>query len=127
MKTPTIASIDLAPDEKWAGLIFGENGEPDYHLILLPGAAENLTWIKATEWAKDAGGELPTRREQRLLWANLEAEFERDLYWSSTQHAGLSACAWFQTFSDGTQSYSRKGGELRARAVRRVLIERVKP
>jgi hypothetical protein len=48
--------------------------------------------------------------------------FEQEWYWSSTQHASFSDCAWGQHFSGGDQSLNRKLNELRARAVRRLAI-----
>ena len=44
------------------------------------------------------------------------------IYWSSTQYAPDAAYAWAQLFNYGNQSYARKDGEFRARAVRRVAI-----
>jgi hypothetical protein len=49
--------------------------------------------------------------------------FAKDWYWSSTQYAGNAAWAWFQDFSYGYQYGTTKHGELRARAVRRLVIE----
>src|SRR5262249_5501561 len=54
----------LRSGERYAGLILGKDGEPGYHLILLPGEVEDKTWEQAKEWAASVGGELPTRREQ---------------------------------------------------------------
>ena len=69
-------TIELAQDEHYAGLIVGKDGEPSYHLVLLPGQAGDISWDKAMEWASKQGGEsiasLPTRREQALLYANLK-------------------------------------------------------
>jgi hypothetical protein len=48
--------------------------------------------------------------------------FEPAWYWSSTQHASGSGCAWDQGFGDGGQDFTRKNDELRARAVRRLAI-----
>ncbi len=114
--------IDLAPDEHYAGLILNADGTPAHHLILLPGQGEKLTWSKAKKWAKEAGGELPTRRELGLLRVNADAEFERDWFWSGEQHAEDSDCAWFQGFGDGDQHDYYKSAQLRARAVRRLAI-----
>lgn len=44
--------------------------------------------------------------------------FDADWYWSSTQHAGYSDYAWFQSFTNGDQYDYSKGNELRVRAVR---------
>ncbi|MBV8666769.1 MAG: DUF1566 domain-containing protein, partial [Burkholderiaceae bacterium] len=68
------------------------------------------------------GGDLPTRREQSLLYANLKGLFKPRAYWSGEQHAEYSSGAWDQDFSNGYQDYDSKGHELRARAVRRIEI-----
>lgn len=115
-------TIELQPGEHYAGIILGKDGEQSYHLILLPGEAESLTWEKAKAWAQNAGGELPTRREQSLLYANLKEQFKNEWYWSSEQHVSDSVYAWYQVFNDGGQGII-KYGKLRARAVRRLVIE----
>jgi hypothetical protein len=107
--------------EVYAGLILGQNGEPDYHLFILPGEAEKVTWSKAKEWAKKAGGDLPTRREQRVLFANAKQHFKPEWYWSGEQHASDSGNAWGQAFGYGLQGYDNKSVEGRARAVRRSI------
>lgn len=120
-------TINLAPGEHYAGLIIGKDGEPSYHLVLLPGQANDITWNKAMEWAGQQGGEyvasLPTRREQALLFANLKDEFEERTYWSCEAHESDNASAWYQNFTNGSQSITLKGSSLRARAVRRLIIE----
>ena len=107
----------------YAGLLLGKNGEPDIHLVLLPGKVEKVTWDKAKEFAASAGGELPTRREQSLLFANLKDEFDPYWHWSCEQHASDPSYAWIQYFYDGTQYCYRKSDEGRARAVRRLIIQ----
>lgn len=118
----TITLPDLQDGEHYAGLILDEEGTPTHHLILLPVDVESMTFAAATEWAATIGGELPSRSEQALLHANCKAQFESDWYWSGEQHAAHSGYAWYQYFYDGYQRYSRKGDELRARAVRRLPI-----
>ena len=44
-------------------------------------------------------------------------------YWTSTQHAAHSDSAWCQSFSYGSQSNFSKDFQLRARAVRRLVIQ----
>ena len=121
------ATINLAPGEHYAGLVIGKDGEPSYHLVLLPGQADDITWEKAMEWASKQGGDsvasLPTRREQALLYANLKEEFEERAYWSCEAHESESGWAWYQYFYGGSQGTSHRNGELRARAVRRLVIE----
>jgi hypothetical protein len=108
--------------EEYAGILLGKNGEPDVHVFLLPGSAKSKTWDEAKSWAASIGGELPTRREQSLLFANLKEEFEGCWYWSSEQHADDPDYAWVQDFSDGFQYSLRKSPRSRARAVRRLAI-----
>ena len=121
------ATINLAPGEHYAGLVIGKDGEPSYHLVLLPGQADNITWEKAMEWASKQGGDsvasLPTRREQALLYANLKEELEERAYWSCEAHESESGWAWYQYFYDGYQGSILRTTELRARAVRRLVIE----
>ncbi|QEZ48525.1 DUF1566 domain-containing protein [Cupriavidus oxalaticus] len=112
-------TLTLAPGEVYAGYLLGKDGEPGHHMILLPGEV-SMPWEKAMEWAASIGGDLPTRREQSLLYANVSENFKRDWYWSNTQYAGYSGYAWRQDFYDGGQDFYREGNEFRARAVRRI-------
>jgi hypothetical protein len=121
-QAPAVGRPSLAAGELYAGVILGKDGEPDHHIILLPGAVENMTWEKAKEWAASVGGELPTRREQSLLYANLKEEFAEAWYWSGTQSARYSYGAWNQGFDVGGQGNGRKYDEFRARAVRRLVL-----
>lgn len=106
----------------YAGIVRGEEGAADHHLILLPGDAQDLTWQAAMDWANDAGGALPTRCEQALLYANVKGLFEAEWYWSCEQHASVPVCAWLQDFVLGDQNYYDKASKDRARAVRRFEI-----
>lgn len=114
------ALIALKPGERYAGLLLDEKGEPSHHLILLPGDADDINWTAAQAWAKEQGGELPTRREQSLLFANLKSEFQAAWYWSNEAYS--TASAWCQDFDFGSQNVSIQGDELRARAVRRLSV-----
>ena len=114
--------IELKHGEHYAGLITSKDGEACYHLILLPDQASELTWINAKAWAKDQGGELPTRREQSLLYTNLKEEFEEHYYWSNEQSASYSDCTWSTNFFNCNQYADNATAELRARAVRRLIL-----
>ncbi|WP_431207477.1 DUF1566 domain-containing protein [Burkholderia cepacia] len=114
-------TIPLAAGERIAGQILLEDGSLSHYLILLPGDAEDLDWEAAKAWATEQGGELPTRREQSLLFANLKSEFEPTWYWSGERHESNSGWAWYQSFDFGYQNCYRQYGELRARAVRRFI------
>ena len=112
----------LNEGEHYSGIILGKEGAPSHHLILLPGESEVINWASALSWAKSVGGELPTRREQSLLYANLKEQFKATWYWSSEQHAESADYAWVQYFGNGSQSLNHKYDEWRARAVRREII-----
>jgi hypothetical protein len=121
-KTQWIAE-NLKPGEIYAGIILGQNGENDYHLVVLPGRDnKRMNWSTAMKAAKADGGDLPTRRELRVLWANVKHLFQDAWYWSNEQNAGYADGAWIQDFTDGYQLSFHKSNEYRARAVRRILI-----
>lgn len=120
MTTKSITLPDLAEGEIYAGILV-KDGVPNHHLVLLPGEAESVTWDQAGEWAASIGGELPTRKEQALLFANAADCFQSRWYWSGEQYSRYYA--WFQYFSNGCQDDYDKGYEARARAVRRVPID----
>jgi len=114
--------IELRPGEHYAGIITGKDGELSYHVILIDGDLKDVAWANAKELAANAGGELPTRREQALLYANLKEQFQGAAYWSCEEYASGSDCAWCQGFGYGRQHGASKGSKLRARFVRRLPI-----
>lgn len=114
---------ELKEGEFYAGLILGKDGAPDHHLVLLPGDAQEVTWAAAREWAAGAGGELPTRRELALLFANQKEQFARVWYWSSEQSESRAQLVWGQNFTSGIQTMYGRPFRGRARAVRRVIAE----
>jgi len=114
--------IELQAGEHYAGIVLSKDGEASYHLILLPGEAEGVTLEGAKGWAAEVGSELPTRREQSLLFANLKDQFQPAWYWSCEVDASDSDFAWNQSFSSGDQLSNHKTTEFRARVVRRSII-----
>lgn len=113
----------LADGELYAGIILGKEGKPDYHVVLLPGEAEDVSWANAREWAQSQGGELPSRRELALLYANLREHFQRVWYWSSEPQEPRSHLVWGQNFTSGIQTMYGRPFRGRARAVRRLPAE----
>ncbi|MEN7526988.1 DUF1566 domain-containing protein [Cupriavidus sp. DL-D2] len=111
----------LSEGEIYVGAIGDANGD-FYHLILLAGDSEDATWQAQMEWAKSIGGDLPTRVEQTMLWANFRDQFQKDWYWSNEVHHRESGWAWYQGFGYGGQHSRSQNHELRARAVRRLPI-----
>ena len=114
---------NLKPGEQYAGILLGQNGAPDQHIILLPGDRDSTSWQAQMDWAASIGGSLPTRREQSLLFANLKDQFKKGWYWSCETHAENDGWAWFQYFYYGCQGFNPKNSINRARAVRRLVIE----
>lgn len=116
--------IELNEGEHYAGLSRDHETGVWHHLVLLPGMPEkDLTWQEAIDWAKSVGGELPTRFESALLYANLRDQVYKNYwYWNATEVADVPAWAWLQNFLLGYQSYGHKDNHNRARAVRRVPV-----
>jgi hypothetical protein len=113
----------LKEGELYAGLILGKDGAPDQHIILLPGDAQDVTWSAARQWAAVAGGDLPTRRELSLLFANQKEQFSRVWYWSGEQSEARSQLVWGQNFYSGIQTMYGRQFRGRGRAVRRIPVE----
>ena len=116
-------SVRLSVGEEYAGAILSADASVAYHVILLPGEAAEIDWKNAIAWAKEQGGDLPDRREQSLLYTNLKEKFQGAWYWSSAQHGADDAYAWCQHFSTSIQGLNLKDIKLRARAVRRLVIQ----
>lgn len=113
----------------YAGARLGRDGAPDYHLIVGPEHDGEIRWIDANTWAAALNVEghrdfsLPFRVEQQALYDRVAKIFQRDWYWSCEQHASGSSYAWAQTFDYGGQDGWTKDYQLRARAVRRLVIQ----
>ena len=115
----------------YAGVMGGENGQPDYYLIHAASEHEltGLNWRVAVDAARTpingfTDWSLPDCREARLLFINSSDSFDEDTwYWTSTTRADDSVCAWVQDFSNGLQGFNLKSSEYSARAVRRIYIQ----
>jgi len=115
--------ISMTNGEAYAGMVIDAEGIPTHHLILIAISSGDMHWKEADQWAKDKGGELPSRSEQALLYANLKAKFDSAWYWSSEIHKEDKKYAWFQGFFNGSQHYNLIDLTLRACAVRRLPIQ----
>lgn len=121
-KQLTITLPELAAGERYLCGVIDENGAVT-HTVLLPGDADPAPWEAQMAWAKSIGGDLPSRTEQAIAFASMPEEFERDWYWSNQQYSSVSGCAWSQRFYNGGQIGTHKNFEIRARAVRRLVIQ----
>lgn len=114
----------------YAGIVAGEDGQPDYHLIHASSEHE----IFDADFHKAIGAAqtllngfrdwyLPTSRDTRLLAINCRDSFDlEEWYWTSTQGSHIDDHALMQTFDNGFQTYCLKSAGCRARAVRRVYL-----
>ena len=123
-----IASVDEGVDLEWGPSgkrIEGADSKRDGSantLALLGSGYPHPAAAWASKYTKDGHTDfyLPAQRELNLCYATCAEKFEKDLYWSSTQHS--AAWAWCQYFSNGGQISHRQDFRLRARAVRRLFI-----
>lgn len=126
---PRIGEMWDAEGGIYAGTMRSVNGAPyDYYLIVHPEDRDPVNWQGALDWARGLSREdhkfdLPSRREQAVMFGNVPELFQKEWYWSGEQHAERSEYAWMQGFTVGSQGYGHQGGKDRARAVRRVPIQ----
>ena len=126
---PKIGEVWPGQGGIYAGTVRGDDGQPDYHLILAGLERTDINWTDAMAWAKDLDADghndftLPKRREQAILFGNVKDRFAEAWHWSVEQYASGSGGAWDQDFSSGYQNGALKGNFNRARAVRRLVIQ----
>ena len=112
----------------YAGLARGENGQPDYHLVLaMTKPQQKFTWEAAKAFAQRVTVEghlhftLPNRTESALLFANLRDKFDTNYWcWTGTEHS--AGRAFGQSFYSGTQYDYTVTTEAPARLVRRIAL-----
>ena len=127
---PRIGTFWAEQGGVYAGIVAGEKGAPDYHLIHATSEHEifDANWQAAIETAQapingHSDWSLPDRRESRLLAINCRDSFDLDdWYWTALQNASGDSCAWMQGFVNGSQGNGLKSSKYRARAVRRLSI-----
>lgn len=116
-----LALPTLEAGETYVATLFDAANGKGYHLILLPGDNDDDNLEEQTAWAHSIGGELPTRVEQSLLFAQFKSLFKEAGYWSNDW--AESGWAWYQNFDNGLQDDCHKSLGFRARAVRRSPIQ----
>ncbi len=95
---------------------------------LKPTTRENYCYMRsginlnAAEPTAPYAPEFPVQTLAEAFQAGSAEAYDEAFYWSSTQHASDSGCAWGQTFTNGGQGYSFTFSKYRARAVRRLPI-----
>lgn len=112
----------------YAGIVRGDAGQRDYHLIASNDEIVRAVWGAAMVWASNltpyAGRSwiLPARRDQAVLYGNLPELFAKEWYWSGEEYAPDAAYAWAETFDYGYQDFCRHGFGFRARAVLHIPV-----
>lgn len=95
---------------------------------LKPTDNENSCWarsginLSAVDPTRPYTPTVPAQTLAEAFQAGNPEAFARTWYWTSTQHASYSLCAWCQYFCHGYQTSSLKHTKLRARAVRRLIL-----
>ena len=118
LSVPAI-DIELAHGEHYAGAVLDEQGRAKHHLVLMAAKPDDdLDWQAAMDWAAAAGGALPTRQEQALLYANCKPHLEPRWHWSCETEG--SSFAWYCDFYYGGQLFNCRSAEGVAVAVRRL-------
>jgi hypothetical protein len=95
---------------------------------LKPGTEKNSCWARSginlsaepPTWPHTPAE--PAQTSIALFQQGGSEAFEQEVYWTSTQHASISDCAWGQYFSYGRQGYWFKDNKFRARVVRRLAL-----
>jgi hypothetical protein len=120
MPTTKTTPPPLADGERYLCGIVNADGSIT-HSILLPGNNDPADWKTQMAWAKSIGGDLLNRAELVIAYETMPEEFKKQAYWSNTNYAS-AGWAWYQHFFSVYQSLIHPNGQLRARAVRRLII-----
>lgn len=114
--------IGLRDGEHYAGTVLDRDGELMHHLVLMAEKPDaRLDWQAAKDWATSVGGELPTRQEASLIFANCKPHLEASWHWTSEEHTNASY-AWDCHFINSNQTSTAKSSAGSARAVRRLAV-----
>ncbi len=95
---------------------------------LKPGTQRNFCWLRdginlnAVPNTQPYTPEAPAQTGVEIFRADGAEAFEQKGYWTSTQSAASSDCAYAQYFDDGTQHDCHEGNEFWVRLVRRIPI-----
>lgn len=89
-------------------------------VVLLPTQAGEMSWDLAQEWAKAAGGVVPTRPVAAMLFSNCGTRLVQDWHWTSDKYN--KHCAWWCDFYDGEQKQASSDHSGECVAVRLIPI-----
>lgn len=111
----------------YCGAITRPDGELCAVVLLDARPDKDLDWPAAMAWAKEQGGELPTRPVAALLFAAAKDLLQPRWHWTSDEERdeddeGDASYAWYCYFYYGGQYYDGKSCEGRAVAVRMIPL-----
>lgn len=107
----------------YAGIIRGNNGDPDSHLYLVKVSQGRLNLHQAVDWAKEQDGVLCNRRELRLLTVNLGKHLPpNSRIWSRSMPA-RPGFGWVINTTNGQEGIFPRNNLLYAIAIRRYPVE----
>ena len=105
----------------FAGITTAKDGT-HHAVVLLPGNGTMLSWKNALQWAKDQGGDLPTRPVAAMLFANVKSALPES-GWHWTNEAYDASYAWGYLFITDYQLITHKSYVGNAIAVRLIPLE----
>lgn len=112
----------LNPGEVYAGALIKPDGT-GHHIILLSGDEGSINYPDAVEWAKKAGGSLPARIEQEILFTHLPGEFTTVAwYWADGGIAGHGGRVQVKQLLTGSREPTINGTLICARSIRREAV-----
>jgi hypothetical protein len=119
-----LASLPALKQPLEGGVFCGVITLPDgkhYAVVKLDAKPEKrLKWQAAMDWAKEVGGQLPSRAVAALLFSVAQNLFEPNWHWTNEPFG--SSYAWFCYFYYGTQYYDLTSSEGCAVAVRLIPL-----
>jgi hypothetical protein len=119
------ASLPTLGGELEGGIFCGLTTNKDgahFAVVLLAASTADLNWSAAMAWAKEVGGELPSRPVAALLFANAKSHFKAEWHWTSETCDFDASYAWYCHFLTGDQFTILKSYEGCARAVRLIPL-----
>ena len=128
---PPIGDVWAGQGGIYAGLSLTDDGLHACHLILADtdrtlelNHKDTGDWAAALSFDGHKDFTLPNRVDGIVLYQRLRDQFSLDeWHWLSETHASDSDFAWCQSFDYGSQGIYHKSNKLRARAVRRLVIQ----
>lgn len=86
-------------------------------VVLLPERGTGLTWQAAMDWAKELGGELPTRPAAAMLFAYAKASLPNGWHWTNEEFGASYAWGCYFYHGQGSLHKSYVGSAVAVRLI----------